>query len=239
MFEGCTLGYYGGMRMIIMTRPVRRGTVRRAVTAAVVTCGGALGAVLLAACGSAAPSGAVPSSSATPPGSPPGSGTASPAATTPSGGGGQCATTALRAVANRVRGGAAAGTDYVPIDFTNISGHACVMFGFPGVSFVTGHPGQQIGDPAARQATYGPVTVTLAPGGVAHAWLALANAGNFPAATCRPVTANWLRIYPPDQFGALYVSFTAQVCSGRITGGSTPLMILPVRPGPGTAQHVP
>jgi hypothetical protein len=27
--------------------------------------------------------------------------------------------------------------------------------------------------------------------GVAHAWLQVAEAGNYPAATCQPVTAHW------------------------------------------------
>ncbi len=136
-------------------------------------------------------------------------------------------------------GGAAAGSDYVPLDFTNVSSHTCVMFGYPGVSWTTGMRGSQIGDPAARTPGYPSVTVTVPPSGAAHAWLQIANAGNFPASTCKPVTAHWLRIYPPNQYSSLYAKFTTQVCSGKITGGSKPLLVLPVRAGKAAAGQVP
>ncbi len=113
------------------------------------------------------------------------------------------------------------------------------MFGFPGVSFVTGLGGSQIGNAASRQTTFGAQTVTLAKGGTAHAWLGIADAGNFPASACHPVTAHWLKIYPPNQFAALYARFTSPVCSKMIKGGSTPLTILPIRPGPGSPGTVP
>ena len=79
----------------------------------------------------------------------------------------QCPSSALRVTVNKTRGGAAAGTSYVALDFTNTSGHSCHMFGFPGVSFVTGNPGSQIGAAASRQKTFGPENVTLASGAVA------------------------------------------------------------------------
>jgi hypothetical protein len=150
----------------------------------------------------------------------------------------QCPTSALRATVNKTRGGAAAGTNYVPLDFTNTSSHSCDMYGFPGVSFVTGHPGSQIGAAATRQTTFGPETVTLASGATAHAWLGVVDAGNFSPSACGLVTAHWLKIYPPDQFTALYARFTAQACSKKVQG-SDPLIILPVRPGAGTPGRVP
>jgi hypothetical protein len=139
---------------------------------------------------------------------------------------------------NKTRGGAAAGTNYVALDFTNTSGHSCDMYGFPGVSFVTGQQGSQIGAAASRQTTFGPETVTLASGATAHAWLGVVDAGNFSPSACGLVTAHWLKIYPPDQFTALYVRFTAQACSKKVKG-SDPLIILPVRPGAGTPGRVP
>src|SRR5437868_3633941 len=127
--------------------------VRRAVTVAALTCGGGFAAALLAACGS---QGAHSSSSAagrTTPSSPsaaPSSPSDSPSSqatvqTQPRMPATQCPTSALRVTVNKTRGGAAAGTNYVPLDFTNTSSHSCDMYGFPGVSFVTGHPGSQIG----------------------------------------------------------------------------------------------
>ena len=129
----------------------------------------------------------------------------------------QCPSSALRVTVNKTRGGAAAGTSYVALDFTNTSGHSCDMFGFPGVSFVTGNPGSQIGAAASRQKTFGPENVRLASGAVAHAWLGVVDAGNFSPSACGPVTAHWLKVFPPDQFTALYTRFTAQVCSKKVS----------------------
>ncbi|HEY2578486.1 MAG TPA: DUF4232 domain-containing protein [Streptosporangiaceae bacterium] len=225
-----------------MTRISR--TTRRAATLAVLGCGGASIAMVLAACGTttvqpdsqtgaanASGSSRMPSSpsSASP-------GTQSRSVIPASN---QCPATALHATVNRTQGGAAAGTDYVALDFTNVSAHSCVLFGFPGVSWVSGQPGSQLGNAASRVTSDSSVNVTLAPGAVAHAWLGIADAGNFPAATCKPVTAHWLRVYPPDQFGSVYVPFSAQVCSAKITGGSTPLSVMPVRAGAGTSGIVP
>jgi len=219
---------------------------RRAVTVAALTCGGAFTAALLAACGSQAAHSDSAGSGRTNPPSP--SATPSSASVSPSGKptvqtqprmpATQCPTSALRAKVSKTRGGAAAGTNYVALEFTNTSGHSCDMYGFPGVSFVTGNPGSQIGAPASRQTTFGPETVTLASGATAHAWLGVVDAGNFSPSACGPVTAHWLKIYPPDQYTALYSSFTTQVCAKKVTAG-TPLTILPVRPGAGAPGTVP
>jgi Protein of unknown function (DUF4232) len=226
---------------------------RRAVTAAILTCGGAFAAAVLAACGSQAGHSASAASGRTTPSSP--AATPSSPSATPSGRADspsskpanhtqprmpatQCPTSALRATVNKTRGGAAAGTSYVALDFTNTSGHSCDMYGFPGVSFVTGQQGSQIGAAASRQTTFGPETVTLASGATAHAWLGVVDAGNFSPSACGLVTAHWLKIYPPDQFTALYARFTAQACSKKVKG-SDPLIILPVRPGAGTPGRVP
>jgi hypothetical protein len=104
------------------------------------------------------------------------------------------------------------------------------MFGYPGVSFVTGISGGQIGGAAVRNPTFAAQTVILGPGATAHATLQVVAAQDYPRASCKPVTAHWLRIYPPDQFAPLYVSFTAVTCTGNASGGST-LGIYVVRPG--------
>jgi Protein of unknown function (DUF4232) len=219
---------------------------RRAVTVATLACGGALAAALLAACGSqGAPSASAaggqtssPSRPSTTPPSPSDSPSKPTAHTEPRMPATQCPTSALRAKVSKTRGGAAAGTSYVALEFTNTSGHRCDLYGFPGVSFRTGNPGSLIGAPASRQTTFGPETVSLASGATAHAWLGIVDAGNFSPSACAPVTAHWLKIYPPDQFTALYTGFTAQVCSKKVTG-SAPLLILPIRPGPGAPGSVP
>lgn len=227
---------------MVMTRISR--TARRAASLAALGCGGAAIAMLLAACGTATvqPSGqtgaAGGSASSGPPGS---SSSGSPVtqSTSASATSNQCPASALHVSVNRTKGGAAAGTDYVALDFTNVSAHSCVLFGFPGVSWVSGNPGSQLGDAASRVTSYPSVNVPLAHGAVAHAWLGIADAGNFPASMCKPVTAHWLKVYPPDQYASLYVPFSAQVCAAKITSGSTPLSVMPIRAGAGTAGVVP
>jgi hypothetical protein len=205
----------------------------------------AVGAALLAtACGvpavhtsaAAAPrpassaSPAAPSPSGTAPGAPspssspslPGSSSSLPA------GARQCPTSALRGSIGQANG--AAGSIYYPLDFTNVSAAACTMFGYPGVSLVTGVSGRQLGGAAVRNPTFHPRVVTLGPGATAHATLQVVVAQNYPPGTCDPVTAHWLRVYPPAQVAALYVSLTAVTCTGKVPGGST-LGIYVVRPG--------
>jgi hypothetical protein len=158
-----------------------------------------------------------------------GGGTPSPSPTgTGSGGPGACPTSALHiSIGN---GNGAAGSVYYPIVFTNSSGSSCTLFGFPGVSFVTGRSGSQIGDAATRNSDKPVLTVTLAPGGVAHATLQVVQALNFPAAKCQPVNAHFLKIFPPDQTAAVILSFTAKACAA--TGqGVTILNVAPVQPG--------
>jgi hypothetical protein len=222
---------------------IQSRSARRAVATAAAGCGGAFLAALVAACGS---QGAPSASSSTPSGAGSSSGPAStPSSSRPAAGSApmipasQCPTSALKVTVNRIKGSGAAGTSYVPIDFTNVSSHSCDMDGFPGVSFVTAPGGSQLGDAASRQTSFPPQNVRLASGAVAHAWLGIADAGNFSPSACHPVTAQWLKVYPPDQFAALDTRFTTQVCSKKITGSSTPLTILPIRPGPGAPGTVP
>jgi Protein of unknown function (DUF4232) len=80
------------------------------------------------------------------------------------------------------------------------------------------------------------VPVQLAAGGAAHAWLQVAEAGNYPAATCQPVTAHWLRVYAPGQTQALYVSHAFDACASA----SAPLLtVMPVRSGQGVQGTTP
>jgi hypothetical protein len=171
-----------------------------------------------AASPAAAPSGTAPGTSSPAP---------SPSPSVPAGVR-QCPTSALRASIGAANG--AAGSIYYPLELTNVSGTACTMFGYPGVSFVTGIPGSELGGAAVRNPTFAPQNVTLPPGATAHASLQVVVAQNYPRSTCDPVTAHWLRVYPPGQFAPLYVRFTAVTCTGSVAGGST-LGIYVVRPG--------
>jgi hypothetical protein len=109
----------------------------------------------------------------------------------------------------------AAGTIYYNIDFTNTSSSPCIVRGYPGVSLVSAGDGSgtQIGDDAKRVPVTPSNQVVLDAGQTAHAALGVAEAGNFPASTCKPVTAHWLKVFPPDQTVAAYAGLTTQTCS--------------------------
>lgn len=128
------------------------------------------------------------------------------------------------------QGNGAAGSTYYPLDFANASGDACTLFGYPGVSFVTGVGGGQIGRAASRNPALASELVTIEAGGVAHSTLQVVNAENFSNAACHLVTAHWLKIYPPNQTAPLYLSFTASACSGQAKSVGI-LAVQAVRPG--------
>jgi hypothetical protein len=140
----------------------------------------------------------------------------------------QCSTAALRVSVGSANG--AAGSIYYPLDFTNASDVTCGMYGYPGVSFVATPDGGKLGGAAVRNATFRPSMVTLAPGAVAHASVQVVVAQSYPTSVCKPVTAHWLRVYPPGQYTPLYAGLTAVTCRGSIPSGST-LGIYVVRPG--------
>jgi hypothetical protein len=195
-----------------MTSPA--GAARGLTAAAVLACS----AALAAACGTAAAPAASPAASpavtATPTVS---AGTASaavsPTAAPTQAAAAACATSALKVAVPAGPGGAAAGSSYYPIQFANVSSASCTLYGYPGVTFVTAQGGRQIGPAATRNPAVARQLVTLPPGQTVHAELQVINAENYPPADCGLVTAHWLKIYPPDQTGPAYVSFTAQACS--------------------------
>jgi hypothetical protein len=72
--------------------------------------------------------------------------------------------------------------------------------------------------------------VIIRPGGTAHAELQVVNAHNYPASTCHPVAAHWLRVYPPGEVTPLYISITSTACSAASVHV---LGVQAVQPGPG------
>jgi hypothetical protein len=73
--------------------------------------------------------------------------------------------------------------------------------------------GSQIGADAKRVPVVTPKQIVLAPGQTANAQLGVAVAQNFPTSSCHPVTAHWLKVFPPDQTVAAYAPFTTQTCA--------------------------
>ncbi len=129
------------------------------------------------------------------------------------------------------QGNGAAGSIYYPLQFTNLSGHACAMRGFPGVSALD-RDGHQLGSPAGREHVVPARTVILAPGATAHTMLRWSDAAVTTAPGCHPTfSAFELRVYPPDQYGATFAAFGLEVCSRP---GPVYMSVEPILPGVGT-----
>lgn len=111
-------------------------------------------------------------------------------------------------------GDGVAGGFVYPIEFSNISGRRCRLFGFPGVSARNGR-GRQLGNAAGRDRTFRPRRVVLAPGGTAHALLKITDVGVFTASACRPRNAVVLRVFPPGRHRAAQIPFSFRACSRR------------------------
>lgn len=101
--------------------------------------------------------------------------------------------------------GGAAGSDLANVVLTNRSGTTCTLQGWPGVSFVGHGNGTQIGAAAQQNRQASHPTVTLPSGASAVVPIKIAQAANYPTASCSPVTADGFRVYPPGSKTALFV----------------------------------
>ena len=106
---------------------------------------------------------------------------------------------------------------YRVLVFTNRGDRSCELQGFPGVSYVAGDDGQQVGPAAARTGDRGK-SVPIAPGGTALAQLRQVNVANFDAATCQPTPVRGLRVYPPGETAAVFVPLGGTGCAGTPSG---------------------
>lgn len=134
--------------------------------------------------------------------------------------------------------GVAAGTSFLPLDFTNSGSSSCLLAGFPEVTIAASQHGRQIGAAATLDRSAAAQTLTLAAGHTAHIWLRLVSVANLPTTKCRPVQAAGLRIGLPGQSQLAFVPHPLMTC-GRTVGGTDVLTVEPFRPGvakPGTAQ---
>ena len=211
---------------------MRLNTGRLALTAAAL-----IGAAAVAGCASSGTSSppAAPGSTAPTPttASPASTGGNTPAVASPSAtatGPAACPTSSLR-VKQGVSQGYAGGV-YVVIDFTNTSSSTCTLYGYPGVSLVSGPPYMQIGLAAKRSTTTPKTLVTLAPGATANALLQIVDALNYPSASCGPAKATALKVYPPNQTVPVYLPNTSNGCTKPVQI----LYIGAVRPGSGSSS---
>jgi predicted small lipoprotein YifL len=207
---------------------LRRTFATTALTATAIV----LSAVSLAACGSldpqtsTGPSGSATGSSAHigSAGSHTGSAnhTATVATAVPS-----CLRTDLVAWLAIPRTGFSNASNFYDLEISNVSTHACSLYGYPGVSALRAN-GSQLGSAAGRAGGTKEL-VTLAPAGTAHATLYISDSGDYPASACRPATADLLRVYAPGDYASMEFAFSFPACARRgpvylnvstVTGGT-------------------
>jgi len=114
-------------------------------------------------------------------------------------------------------GDAGAGSVYQALVLTNTGKRTCELRGFPGVSYVAGDDGHQVG-PAADMSGPRGGEVRMSPGGTAVAQLQLVNVQNFDADVCKPTPVRGLRIYPPGDTASLFVPREGTGCAGTPPG---------------------
>jgi Protein of unknown function (DUF4232) len=114
-------------------------------------------------------------------------------------------------------GDAAAGTYYRQLRFTNTGGRTCVIQGFPGVSYVAGDDGHQVGPAAYREGRKGPA-ISLKPGMTVYAPLGFVQVANYDPAVCRPTEVRGLRVYPPHEYDSMFLAAPGTGCAGNPPG---------------------
>lgn len=99
--------------------------------------------------------------------------------------------------------------------FTNVGGGACAMYGYPGVSYVAGPNGTQVGAPAQRAGSVRP-RIVLGAGQVASTVIHSVDVGVFDPSVCRPTAVRGYRVYAPGDTAAMFIPLGGGVqgCAG-------------------------
>jgi hypothetical protein len=143
----------------------------------------------------------------------------------------KCTTSDLATWVNIPESQGTAGSSFTPLEFTNISGHECYLWGYPGVSAVvdSGNTQKQLGDAAGRDSVYPARIVNLPRGATAHALLRYVDVITSDPG-CKAKPASYLKVYPEAQRTATYTFFSAPSCT--TTGNDWQyLQITTVQPG--------
>jgi Domain of unknown function (DUF4232) len=171
----------------------------------------------------------------------------------------RCATSGLVVWLDVPPGHDFAGGAGYDLEFTNLSGRACTLRGYPGVSAVS-LSGRQLGSPAGWGAPVATM-VRLARGATATAHLQINDPGGYGTRCLLPPpwkqpwrpgtlpTAAGLRVYPPGQFTSKVIPYPFRACAhagpvyihtGPVTAGGPPdRTLVPVASmPPGTARSL-
>lgn len=116
-------------------------------------------------------------------------------------------------------GDAAAGSLYRPLLITNTKAEPCTVQGFPGVSYVAGDDGHQVGEAAYRTGTKGN-PIKLNTGQTAASVIQFVNVHNYPDDICRPTPVRGLRIYLPQETDANFVPMPGTGCANSELPGN-------------------
>lgn len=116
--------------------------------------------------------------------------------------------------------GAAAGSAYVALRYTNVSGQACRTGGYGGLSFVGHGNGTQLGSPATRAPGTTVRSFVLRPGQSATSLVQIANALNFPQHVCHPTKADGFRVYVPNARASQFVAYSTLACAKPLGSGA-------------------
>lgn len=121
----------------------------------------------------------------------------------------RCETSELEATLESTSG--AAGSTEITIAFRNMSERTCELHGFPGVSYVTGPDGEQVGNAASRTGSISGA-VELVPSALASFTVDAVDVQNYPEQECEPTSVPGLRIFPPNDTQPLYIGHDSTAC---------------------------
>jgi hypothetical protein len=120
--------------------------------------------------------------------------------------------------------------------FTNSGSQACVIVGFPGVSYVTGDDGHQVGAAATRDGGKRP-QITLQPGAVASTVIHSVDPGVFDPAACRETPVRGYRVYAPDDTAAMFIPLPTGTTGCAGTTPDPQLGVYSIQPGAGNPDQ--
>lgn len=132
-------------------------------------------------------------------------------------------------------GDAGMSQQYQVLRFTNTGKQTCAIVGWPGVSYVTGDNGQQVGAPAVRNGKIGS-QVNLTPGAVASTVIHSVDTGVYDPGACQVTSVRGYRVYAPDDTASKFIALPAgvQACANAADTG---LGVVTIRPGLGNTQQ--
>lgn len=111
-------------------------------------------------------------------------------------------------------GQGAAGSTFIPLEFTNVGNRTCTLQGYPGVAALDRNL-NQLGPAAIRNHLFTPPTVTLAPGQTAHAVLQYIQAVATNCPVAQQVPAYELQVIPPNRTNKDHALFDFETCPGN------------------------